>query len=322
MKDTEFAYAVARVRSNENKLLSSATVESLINSSDYNEALKLLADAGYENIDASNEDEILSKILKQAVELIYSSAPDDKCLDFLIVKNDYHNIKALIKCLVSDKNPEKLLLSPSIFDSKAIENALKTKDYSALPHFLAEHVREAYELVTKTMDGQLLEVFLDKKSIETSILLAKGSKDSFSVSLAELMCLIADLKIALRCAKTVKDEDFIMKALAQSSMVDVRRLCSSSLDGADALSAYVDTLGYTSLSEAMKKGYACFERACDDLIMEKVKDAKYQCLGIAPLVAYYFAVDAEIKNVRIVLSCKKNGIDSDIIRERVRVLYA
>ena len=39
LKDTEFAFAVARVRSNENKLLSSANIESLINASDYKDCL-------------------------------------------------------------------------------------------------------------------------------------------------------------------------------------------------------------------------------------------------------------------------------------------
>ena len=139
--------------------------------------------------------------------------------------------------------------------------------------------------------------------------------------LSQLMCALFDIKVALRCQKTNKDVSFMSKALAECSLLDVERLKSCALDSEDALCQYISTLGLGTISERLKEGYATFEKSCDDLLMERIKFAKYKCLGIAPLVAYYFAVDAEVKTVRIILSCKKNGIDSDDIRERVRELY-
>ena len=184
MKDTEFAYAVARVRANENKLLSSSGIDSLINSADYREALRLLSDMGYEKIETLDEERVLSDVLARAFELIYSSAPDKSCLDFLVVKNDFHNIKAILKCMIANISADEFIVSPSIVEAKLIKTALETKDYSILPGFLAETVQNAYDLITTTMDGQKLEIYLDKKSLETSIFLAKLSRDDFSVSLA------------------------------------------------------------------------------------------------------------------------------------------
>lgn len=321
MKDTEFAYAVARIRSNENKLLSISNIETLINSSDYSEALKNLSDMGYSNLDTLGEDAVLSGVVRDAVELIYSSAPDNKCLDFLIVKNDFHNLKALLKCMVSGTDASQFLLSPSVVDAGLFKKSLESKDYSELPEFVSDTAERAYELVTKTLDGQKLEVFLDRKCLEAQVKLAFESKDEFSVSLANLMCAIFDFKVALRCLRTNKDFDFIIDALAPCPLLDVNRLCSAVLEGEDALCAYIKLLGFSSISDCITKGYAAFEKTCDDILMKKVKNAKYQCLGIAPLAAYYFAVDAEVKTVRIILSCKKNGIETSKIRERVRVLY-
>lgn len=321
MKDTEFAYAVARVRANENKLLSSSGIDSLINSADYREALRLLSDMGYEKIETLGEERVLSDVLARAFELIYSSAPDKSCLDFLVVKNDFHNIKAILKCMIANISADEFIVSPSIVEAKLIKTALETKDYSILPGFLAETVQNAYDLITTTMDGQKLEIYLDKKSLETSIFLAKLSRDDFSVSLANFICMISDIKIALRCHKTNRDKEFILSALADCCLVDLNRLCDAALNDQNALCEYVNLLGLGSVADSIGAGYAAFEKTCDDLIMEKIKDAKYKCLGIAPLIAYYFAVDAEVKTVRIVLSCKKNGIDAESIRERVRLLY-
>ena len=321
MKDTEFAYAVARVRANENKLISSSGIESLINCADYSEAVRLLSEMGYEKLDVLDEEAVLSDVLRRAFELIYTSAPDKSCLDFLVVKNDFHNIKALLKCMVSGKDASSFMLSPSVVDTGLIKEALEQKDFTELPEFLSQTVKDAYELITTTMDGQKLEIFLDKKSLEASVFLAGLSGDEFSAALADYICMISDIKIALRCLKSKKDKGFIMSALADCKLLDKNSLCDAAMSGEDALGLYVKSLGLEAVADSIARGYASFEKTCDDLIMEKIRHAKYMCLGIAPLVAYYFATDAEVKTVRIVLSCKKNGIDSESIRERVRSLY-
>ena len=55
--------------------------------------------------------------------------------------------------------------------------------------------------------------------------------------------------------------------------------------------------------------------------MSHIEKAKYKSFGIEPLIAFYIAKDAEIKNVRIILSCKHNELPPQTIRERVRKLY-
>jgi len=321
LKDTEFAYAVARIRSNESKLLTSPQIESLITASNYEEALRLLSDAGYDGIDSSNEDAVLSKRLSDAFELIYESAPDKNCLDFLIVRNDFHNLKACIKSMIAGVSCDGLLLSPCIVDGSTLKNAVEQKDFESLPEFLSNTARKAYSLVAETMDGQSLEVFLDRKCLEASIKLAKATEDTFSISLSMLFAALSNIKIALRCCKTGKDKAFMENAFAECSLIDLNQLAQSVLDGEDSLAEYVKRAGFEKLADSIKKGYASFEKISDDMLIEKIQDAKYKALGISPLVAYYFATDAEIKTVRIILSCKKNGMSDEVIRERVRVLY-
>ncbi len=44
MKDTEYAFGVAKIRANENRLLSTAVLESVITAQSYSDALKILSD--------------------------------------------------------------------------------------------------------------------------------------------------------------------------------------------------------------------------------------------------------------------------------------
>lgn len=321
MKDTEFAFAVARVRANEYRLLSSNVIESLINASDYKEALRILSDSGYDGIGTDNEDEVLNTVSRRSFDLVYESAPEKSCLDFLVIRNDFHNIKAILKCLYTGTDAEKLYASPCVVEPELVKSAFDSKDYSLLPEYLSETAKRAYELVMKTGDGQSLEIFLDRMCIEASILLAKMTEDEFSINLSLLMASVSNIKIALRCHRTGKSRQFTLDALADGSTLDKAALCDAAMNGQEAISQYIRTEGFEKLCDSIGKGYAAFEKTCDDMIMNSMKSAKYKSLGVSPLIAYYFAADAEVKTVRIILSCKKNGLDNENIRERVRELY-
>lgn len=321
MKDTEFAFAVARVRSNEYKLLSSSVIESLINASDYNEALKILSESGYEGINADNEEKMLDTALKNAFDLVYESAPDRSCLDFLIVSNDFHNIKAILKCRAENRDASPFLVSPYSVEPSLIKEAFDSKDYSALPSFLQDVCKTAYDLLTTTNDGQSLEIYLDKKGVEASLFLARETKDEFSQRLSLLMAALSNIKVALRCMKTGKDREFTLNALADIDTMDKTALCDAAMQGQQALCDHVSRLGFEKLSESIKKGYAAFEKTGDDMIIREVQSAKYRSLGISPLAAFCLATDAEVKTLRIILSCKKNKVAGESIRERVRELY-
>ena len=321
MKDTEYAFAVARIRSNENKLLSSQTVESAITAADYNEALRVFSDSGYADFSAGDEEKILSEKQKEAFELIYSSAPDKKCIDFLIVKNDFHNFKAILKCAVLNKECRDLLLTPCMTDVDTAVKAIGEKQFDRLPDIFVQSVKKAYEVLTTTLDGQLCDVILDKACLELTLSLAKKSGEPFAVDIANKMTVLHDIKIALRCMRTGKDEEFLKNCLATCDLLDTDRLAKAALDGEDALCEYVKFLSFGALADSIRKSYAAFEKEMDDILIDCVKDAKYRCLGLAPLAAYYFAVENEVKTVRIILSCKKNEMPVETIRERVRRLY-
>ena len=54
---------------------------------------------------------------------------------------------------------------------------------------------------------------------------------------------------------------------------------------------------------------------------ENAKKAKYMFLGFEPVMAFYYAKQAELKTVRILLGAKQNGLSDNALRERVRALY-
>ena len=63
------------------------------------------------------------------------------------------------------------------------------------------------------------------------------------------------------------------------------------------------------------------EKWADDFWMELVRDAKFVPFGAEVFIGYAIALEYEIKNIRILLAGKDAGLDSDVIRERLRKSY-
>ena len=90
---------------------------------------------------------------------------------------------------------------------------------------------------------------------------------------------------------------------------------------ARAVMEYLNGAGYAEAAEALKESPSAFERWCDNRIIETIQPQKTNPFSVGPLVAYVIARQNEIKTVRIILTCKQNGLSDDSIRERVREMY-
>ena len=69
MKDTDYAYAVARIRANERSLLSKSDVERLISSKDLSSALSVLKECGWS---AEGENERIEALLKNRQKALWT----------------------------------------------------------------------------------------------------------------------------------------------------------------------------------------------------------------------------------------------------------
>ena len=137
----------------------------------------------------------------------------------------------------------------------------------------------------------------------------------------ELFVASADIKIAVRSAKTGKSIDFIRRAMAECDTLDAQKLAqAASLSYSDII-AYLSTTEYSSAVEAISTSMSAFEKWCDDHLTALLRSQKWEPFGFGPVVAYILARENEIKAVRLILSAKHNGIPEEIVKERLRKMY-
>ncbi len=321
MKDTEYAYAVSHIRAHENALLSNAELEQLISEKSAKDALRILTDKGF-NIDNFNSvNEMLNEKLLEAYTLIEDSAPDEEELKILTVRNDFNNLKAALKSLAADTEPSSCYMFPTTLDLEEMYKALADKRYFDLPIQMQYIARKAYDILIRSMDAQRCDVCVDKFTLRSMQEIANKAKNDFISRYVDAFVALTDIKTAYRCAKTKKHHNFIYDSICGSEDIQKEMLIAAAEKGVDALLEYLEKTSYRQAALKLKESTEAFERYSDDVLMQIVKDAKLKAFGIEPLLAYYLAMETQIKCLRIILECKAMGVSEDAIRERMRELY-
>lgn len=317
----DYTYAVARIRFKETKLLSDADLDALLSAKTNEAAMRLLRDKGWGNNADCHLDELLNIEEKKLWDFIGETVEDRSVLNFLLVPNDFHNLKVAVKCITRDQKPDGLMIGNAVVQPEKLFEAVKMRTYDELPDFLRETAKEAMTTLLQTADGQLCDIIIDKACMEYVYRLGKDSDNEIIRLYCELFVASADIKIAVRCARTQKKPDFIRRALAPCDTLDLEKLTVAAVEGYDAVLSYLATTKYSAAGEAIAASMSAFEKWCDDYLTDVMKPQKWEPFGIGPIVAYIIARQNEFKAVRMIFSAKQNQLSDDVIKERLRGMY-
>lgn len=320
MRDTDYAYCVARIRANERYLFKEKNMTELIESKSYDSAMQYLIDKKW----ISQKGEI-SDIIKYQSEklwaLLSESVPDKKELDILCVINDFFNIKVAVKCHFTANNPYDYYIQPTTMNLDELTEKVASHKFTAINGSKGKCAEESYKIACLTENGQNADIIIDRACIDEIKRYADKKDDSITGKIYAFLCDTANIKIAFRCAMTNKNRDFTDMAIGECKIIDRKTLIETSLKGKDALSEYLAGTYYRDGAEIYLNSAAEYEKWCDDKVITIAKKSGFTAFGFDPVCAYYYAKLTEMKSVRIILTGLKSGADKSEIKERVRALY-
>lgn len=316
-KDTEYLSISARVRAMETRLLTRERLERMLDARDDGEALKVLAECGYGELNAADSAG-LERSLRAARESLFAeleaAVPDGRMLDIFRVKYDYHNAKVLLKAGFTGQEPERLLLHGGRYDPNQPEQ------WGGFFHRAVEDARTRLE---ETKDPQQADLLLDKACFAEMGLLAKECGSDFLQGYVRLAVDAANLRSRVRCARLEKDGDFLKQVLMEGGSVSVDALLREREVGEHFRVGPLS--GAARLAEELAKPGAAaltaFERECDDALMAYLDRARRIPFGEEVVAAYLFAREAELTAIRTVMAGRMAGLSGDVIRRRLRKSY-
>ncbi len=323
MQNTRYAFAVTSVRVKESSLLDAAEMEQLLSATSLSDALAYLAEQGWkipEGKHSSNR--LLQEELLRSWDFIREVAPEVELFYPLLIERDYQNVKAAIKCKLSDLDLSHYFTGPTVLEPHLIVEAVQQRNFHQLPEQMAMVAEEAYDVLVRTGDGQLTDTILDQGALTDMQARAKALGNPLISQIVEFYPVKANIKIAFRSAISGKNQDFLRRAIAECQTLDKNQLINAALRGVEALQQYLNSTIYAPAVALLVEEPASFERWMDDQIMALLEKAKYQFFGPDPLIAYYLAKETEIKNLRMILATLESGLPAEKVRPRLRRIYA
>lgn len=210
------------------------------------------------------------------------------------------------------------------FDLKEYKDALLKGSKKNKYFELITKVEELYE---EKKDPQLIDIYLDNAYFIELLELANESKVDLFIKYAKNLIDFTNIRTLLRAKKQEKSPEFLRSIIIEGGNIReetyldlLNREISSDTDAFKKLEIYKYIK--EALDSFKERGnLSDFEREMDNYFIDLIKDVKYITYGPEVVFANALAKEIEIKNLRIILVSKLNGLDSEFIREKLRDTY-
>lgn len=304
---SDYIFPCVVIRSKEVDLLSREELLRLLDLKSVQDIMNVLADHGYgdgkELENPRDFEKVLSDNMKETYDTVYSTIPDEKELSFFKYPNDYHNLKVLLKAEFLKTDASHLLIDSGTIPADKLQDMLRRRDFSLMTVEMRQAVDEAIELFAKSRDPQEIDLRLDKACYKDMLSDAEESGNQFLQEYVKKLIDSLNIDAFARLKEVGKPRAFFKRVF---------------LDGGNLDENAVEQRAAAIVNEVTLSGV---EKYLDAQRMEFVKDALYVPFGIEPVVGYLEAKEAEVMNLRMILTGKISGMDDTLIRERLRETY-
>lgn len=332
MKGNEYGPLNVTIRAQENKLLKQGHFDRMIAADNFDDAVNILRETVYRNdvddIKVSRDyDNMLMHELERVYEDMFVSTPNKKLIELAALRYSYHNLKVLFKEKYLESDLSDLYINIGRYDISELREAVRTNQSDVLPNEYLRSIHEVNLQLDETHLPHAIDIILDRHYFEHlhSLALEIGEKDI--IDLTNQKADFYNISTAIRATNQGRTRNFLNSILTNVGTQDKDRLVSSAGLGKPELERFLKSGSYKRLLEsatepdsnelsAIKVDYIT-----DNAYMKKIQEAKLLPFGPLPTIAYLQAKETEVTNLRLVLAGKENGIESDVIRERMRLNY-
>lgn len=333
LKDEDFVEASAYLRVLEKRMLNNDSINRIMDAPNASEALKLLSQNSEYEFSALKRTEdyesVLKDELKKTYDLLYKLSNHREVVDIPAAKYDFHNLKVALKSKYLNKDMSYLYSNVTTLNIEDAESFIfKGEKRDDLPEYVLNAVDEAEGSFAENKDPQEIDIILDRHMFAYMLSLCEKAENDFITEYVRLSIDFYNIKTLMRVKNMQKGTRFLNECFVPGGLTDTDYFLEHYDKQPDALASvfYYKYFGDTvrkGLDDYSKTGnYGSLERLFDNCLIEYVKKAKYVAFGAAVLFSYIISKENEIRQIRILVTCKKNNIRDDMLKERLRDNYA
>ncbi len=321
----KFIFQNARIKALEVKLLNSQHLTRLLDSENIRDAFKMLVELGIGS-DAEpgdmNFDALFLAEEKSAYKLL-GELNTDKALDTLLLQSDFHNLKVAIKAFYAGTKSA-VYMPNGLYDVETMKSCVETKNYILLSDDMKVCLQEIEKLnFENRLEPQLIDTIVDKAMFKRMVDVApKGGK--LMVKYVQNKVDFINLLTFMRCKNLSLNEKFFETAFIPYGSLKINELLKIYDQSIENLRDVVKfTIFKDAVTNSIESGSLVgFEVGMDNALFKMWNDERSDMFSVAPIVAYFLQKLVQLKDVKLIVSGIKNGVAPELIKQRMRDIYA
>lgn len=323
-EDWRYIWATAQVRVLETQMLSRSTMVNMAEAADFASAVELLSGTEYAMTSAAQSPGAMEQMLlerRSAVrELFVDLMLDDKLVELLRAREDFANMRLAVRRVVTERPIGTDYSDVGSVPAEQFGEIFEQENYQRFPDYLQEAVEEAVLGYYQDKDIRRIDYGIDKVAWAYKLRAARWCGSIFCESLFRIQIDLTNIRTMLRLKMAERDEPNLF---IRGGFVEIGRLEHGLDVGYEALASLFYTTPYHGVLEAgvgylvSEKSFLQLEKACQDYMMGFLKTTRVITAGPQPVIAFLLMKENEIRMVRMVLTCKKNQMDTKFIIDRL-----
>ncbi len=322
--DWRYTFAVAKVRALETLLLSRATLVDLANASDFAAALDMLSSTEYTLSSGVKDFEQVEQMLLQkrseVRDLFVSLMLDDPLVQLLKEKDDFANLRLALRRQLTDKPVGIDYSDGGSIPADEFQQIFEQEDYTPLPDYMQEAIEDAVLAYYKNKNVRDIDFALDASQARYKISTARELKSDFLEGLFRIQVDILNIKTMLRLKFT---ESELRDVFVEGGYLEIERLKHGLDAGYEAVSDLFFATPYYEMVDSgidylsANKSFLKLDAGADKYIAGFLKQTQQITAGPQPVIAYLLTKKGKIRTVRLILTSKKNNLQTQLILDRI-----
>lgn len=319
-EDWRYAFQTARIRALETRILPAAALHDMANASSFEQAADLLATSEYALRNFAEVEDVL-RLARSAVRNLFERLIIDKpIVELFKARDDFANLRLALRRTLTEKPLGNDYsgdgnICPEIF-AEAFENG----NYGLLPDYMQQAIEQAVLAYYQQKDIRRIDYSIDGAQAGYNLKMAHRLKSLFLIGLFRIQIDLANMRTVLRL-KFVESE--LKDVFLQGGFVELEKFERGLDVSYETIGSLFFATPYYQLVETgtgyitSDKSFLRLERQCEGYLMGYLKSTARITAGPQPVIAYLLMKENEIRNVRLILTAKKNFLDTQFILDRI-----
>ncbi len=323
-EDWGYAFATAQVRALETQMLSGAALLDMANAQNFEEAADLLT-AGEYALPQGDRDftevENILKLRRSAVRKLFADLMiDEPIAELFRARDDFANMRLALRRILTEKALGTDYSDDGNVSAEQFEQVFEQENYSLLPDYMQQAVERAVLAYYQDKDIRRIDYAIDAVHAEYNLQKAHRLESVFLLGLFRIQIDLTNIRTMLRLKFTESDQRNVFLG---GGYVEQQRLKHGLDVGYESVGALFFATPYCQLVESglnylvSNKSFLKLEQQCQEHLTGFLKTTVQITAGPQPVIAYLLMKENEIRTVRLILTAKRNALDTKLILDRL-----